>query len=114
MLQAAADRGRIVIAGATAAWPDPGPTIPLSLDVLLRREISVVGSYETGVAVSHPYWPWARSRNHATLIDLIRRGELDVRPLISHVVPYADAPAIYDMLAAGGEGWLSVAFTWTD
>jgi threonine dehydrogenase-like Zn-dependent dehydrogenase len=114
ILEAAADRGRIVIAGATAAWPDPGPSFPLSLDVLLRREISVVGSYETGVAASHPYWPWSRSRNHATVLDLIRRGELNVRPLISHVVPFADAPAIYDMLAAGGEGWLSVAFTWTD
>ncbi|MBV9322982.1 MAG: zinc-binding alcohol dehydrogenase [Chloroflexi bacterium] len=114
IVRAAADRGRIVIAGATAAWPDPGPTIPLSLDVLLRREISVVGSYETGVAVSHPYWPWTRSRNRATIIDLIRRGELDVRPLISHVVPFRDAPAVYDMLTAGGEGWLSVAFTWTD
>jgi threonine dehydrogenase-like Zn-dependent dehydrogenase len=114
IVQAAADRGRIVIAGATAAWPDPGPTIPLSLDVLLRREISVVGSYETGLAGSHPYWPWTRARNHATVIDLIRRGDLDVRPLISHVVAYTEAPAIYDMLAAGAEGWLSVAFTWTD
>src|SRR5216683_1887619 len=114
ILQAAGDRGRIVIAGATAAWPDPGPTVPLSLDVLLRREISVVGSYETGVTASHPYWPWSRARNHATVIDLIRRGELDVRPLISHRVPYRDAPAIYDMLAAGAEGWLSVAFTWTE
>jgi threonine dehydrogenase-like Zn-dependent dehydrogenase len=112
IVQAAADRGRIVIAGATAAWPDPGPSVPLSLDVLLRREISVVGSYETGFGVSHPYWPWSRSRNRAMVIDLIRRGELDVRPLVSHVVPYSDAPAIYDMLAAGGEGWLSVAFTW--
>jgi threonine dehydrogenase-like Zn-dependent dehydrogenase len=114
ILEAAADRGRIVIAGATAAWPDPGPTVPLGLDVLLRREISVVGSYETGIAGSHAYWPWSRARNHATVVDLIHRGELDVRPLISHVVPYRDAPAIYDMLAAGGDGWLSVAFTWTD
>jgi threonine dehydrogenase-like Zn-dependent dehydrogenase len=114
MLRAAADRGRIVIAGATAAWPDPGPSVPLSLDLLLRREIAVVGSYETGFASSHPYWPWTRSRNHAMVIDLIRRRELDVRPLISHVVPYGDAPAMYDMLAAGAEGWISVAFTWTD
>jgi threonine dehydrogenase-like Zn-dependent dehydrogenase len=113
MLQAAADRGRMVIAGATAAWPDPGPSVPLSLDVLLRREISVVGSYETGFATSHSYWPWSRSRNHAIIIDLIRRGELDVRPLISHIVPYSEAPRIYDMLAAGAEGWLSVAFTWS-
>jgi threonine dehydrogenase-like Zn-dependent dehydrogenase len=114
MLKAAGDRGRIVVAGATAAWPDPGPTVPLSLDALLRREISVIGSYETGFGVSHPYWPWARSRNRAIVIDLIRRGELDVRPLVTHVVPYIEAPAAYDMLAAGGEGWLSVAFTWPD
>jgi threonine dehydrogenase-like Zn-dependent dehydrogenase len=114
MVKAAGDRGRIVIAGATAAWPDPGPTVPLSLDLLLRREITVVGSYETGFASSHPYWPWARARNHATVIDLIRRGELDVRPLVSHVVSYREAPAIYDLLAAGAEGWLSVAFTWAD
>ena len=114
MLRAAADRGRIVVAGATAAWPDPGPTVPISLDILLRREISLVGSYETGFGLSHPYWPWTRSRNHSTVIDLIRRGELDVRPLITHVVPYTEAPAMYDVLAAGGEGWLSVAFTWPD
>jgi threonine dehydrogenase-like Zn-dependent dehydrogenase len=114
ILQAAGDRGRIVIAGATAAWPDRGPTVPLGLDILLRREISVVGSYETGFGVSHPYWPWARSRNRTVVIDLIRRGELDVRPLISHIVPYSDAPAVYDMLAAGGDGWLSAALTWTD
>ncbi|MBV9354050.1 MAG: zinc-binding alcohol dehydrogenase [Chloroflexi bacterium] len=112
MLEAAGDRGRIVVAGATAAWPDSGPTVPVSLDVLLRREISVLGSYETGVAASHPYWPWTRARNHTVVLDLIRRRELDVRPLVSHVVPYVEAPAIYDMLAAGGEGWLSVAFTW--
>jgi threonine dehydrogenase-like Zn-dependent dehydrogenase len=112
MLQAAADRGRIVIAGATAAWPDPGPSVPLSLDILLRREVSVVGSYETGFGASHPYWPWTRSRNRAAIIDLIRRGDLDVRPLISHLLPYTEATAIYNLLAAGGEGWLSVAFTW--
>ena len=114
MLKAAGDRGRIVVAGATAAWPDPGPTVSISLDVLLRREISLAGSYETGVEASHPYWPWTRSRNRATVLDLICRGELDVRPLVTHVVPYTEAPAIYDMVAAGGEGWLSVCFTWPD
>src|SRR5260370_29436128 len=71
ILQAAGDRGRIVIAGAIAAWPDPGPTVPLSLDVLLRREISAVGSYETGVAASHRSWPWPPARHHATVIALI-------------------------------------------
>lgn len=112
LVRAAADRGRIVVVGANAAPGDAEPSRPLGMDVLLRREISIVGSYETGTNQSHAYWPWSRSRNRAIVIDLIRRGQLDVRPLITHLVPYTEAPAMYDMLAAGGEGWLSVAFRW--
>jgi threonine dehydrogenase-like Zn-dependent dehydrogenase len=122
MLRAAADRGRIVIAGATAPWPedggDPegqiGPTTPVGLNELLRQEVSVVGSYQTGFSDSHPYWPWTRSRNRSIVLDLIGRGDLDVRPLVSHVVEAAEAPEIYDMLLSGPAGWLSVALTWND
>lgn len=112
LVRAAADRGRIIMIGANGTPADSGPSSPLGLDVLLRREISIVGSYETGTAGSHPYWPWTRSRNRTIMLDLIRRGRIDVRSLMTHVVPYTDAPAMYDMLARGGQGWLSVAFTW--
>jgi threonine dehydrogenase-like Zn-dependent dehydrogenase len=53
-------------------------------------------------------------REISAVIDLIRRGDLDVRPLITHILPYTGAPAMYDLLAAGGEGRLSVAFSWHD
>ena len=34
---------------------------------------------------THPYWPWTRVRNQHVILDLIRRGELKIEPLVSHV-----------------------------
>lgn len=106
LIKAAADRGRIILVGATAG------SVAIESQELFRREITIRGSYQTGMAEPHPYWPWSRARNRHVILDLIRRGELQVEPLISHVVPYTDAPELYDLMMAGGAGWLSVFFRW--
>jgi threonine dehydrogenase-like Zn-dependent dehydrogenase len=108
LLKAAADRGRIVLVGAT------GGQVTIESHELLRRELKVMGSYETGISEPHPYWPWSRPRNHYVIWDLIRRGALKVEPLISHLVDYRQAPALYEQMAQGGEGWLGVMFKWDD
>jgi threonine dehydrogenase-like Zn-dependent dehydrogenase len=77
-----------------------------------RRELQVMGSYQTGMSDPHPYSPWSRVRNYHTVWALIARGELQVMPLVSHVVPYAQAPDLYDLMMAGGQGWMSVLFQW--
>ncbi len=107
MIKAAADRGRIILVGATAG------SVPLESHELFRRELTVRGSYQTGMAEPHPYWPWSRPRNQRVIMELIARGELDVKSLISHVVPGVEAPALYDLMMNGGAGWLSVFFQWT-
>jgi L-iditol 2-dehydrogenase len=107
LLKAAADRGRIVLVGATSG------SVAIESQELFRRELQVMGSYQTGMIDSHPYWPWTRARNQQVILDLIRRGELDVEPLISHVVPFGEAPALYDLMAQGPKGWLSVFFKWS-
>lgn len=106
LLKAAADRGRIVLVGAT------GGKVEIESHELFRRELKVMGSYETGVVDPHPYWPWSRARNRQVIWDMIGRGDLDVKPLVSHVVPGQDAPALYDMMDASTQGWMSVFFTW--
>lgn len=106
MIKAAADRGRIILVGATAG------SAPIESQELFRRELTLRGSYQTGMAEPHPYWPWSRARNQRVVMDLIARGELDVKPLISHIVPGAEAPALYDLMMNGGAGWLSVFFRW--
>lgn len=107
MIKAAADRGRIILVGATAG------SVPIESQELFRRELTVRGSYQTGMAESHPYWPWSRPRNQSVIMDLIARGELEVKPLISHVVPACEAPALYDLMMNGGAGWMSVFFQWS-
>jgi len=106
MIRAAADRGRIILVGATAG------SVPIESQELFRREITLRGSYQTGMIDPYPYWPWSRARNRHVLLDLIARQQLQVEPLISHVVPHTEAPALYELMAQGGEGWLSVFFTW--
>ena len=81
---------------------------------LLRRELTIVGVYETGLSAPHAYWPWTRQRNRAACYRLIAAGELRVDPLISHVSPPSGAQELYRAIAAGagGTGWMSVFFAW--
>ena len=106
LIRAAADRGRIILVGATSG------TVEIESQELFRREITLRGSYETGLVEPHPYWPWTRARNRRTILDLIARDQLNVEPLVSHVISYTEAPALYDQMMAGGEGWMSVFFQW--
>jgi threonine dehydrogenase-like Zn-dependent dehydrogenase len=107
-LRAAAMRGKVVLTGSA-----PG-TAEIGLQVeLLRRELTILGNYETGLHEPHPYWPWTRQRNRAACYRLIADGGLQVDQLTSHVVPPARAEAMYRMMAAGGDGWMSVFFDWT-
>jgi threonine dehydrogenase-like Zn-dependent dehydrogenase len=112
MFEAAADRGRIVLGGTPSAWPERGPKATIGVDQFLRREVSLVGSYETGMTRPHPYWPWSRARNRAVILDLIARGQLNTRALVTHVVPFNQAAAMYDLMHAGTEGWMVINFTW--
>lgn len=106
LLKAAADRGRIVLVGATSG------SVEIESNELFRRELRVMGSYQTGMAEPHPYWPWSRVRNYHTIMAMIARGELQVKPLISHMVAYTEAPPLYDLMMSGGQGWMSVLFRW--
>ena len=71
-----------------------------------------MGSYETGLHVPHPYWPWTRQRNRAAYYRLIAAGLLSVDPLTTHVLPPNRAEDAYRMIAVGGDTWLSVFFNW--
>jgi threonine dehydrogenase-like Zn-dependent dehydrogenase len=106
LIRAAADRGRIILVGATSG------SVPIESQELFRREITLRGSYQTGMIDPYPYWPWSRARNRQVMLGLIARKQIRVEPLISHVVPHTAAPALYTLMAQGGEGWLSVFFTW--
>jgi L-iditol 2-dehydrogenase len=107
MMEAAGDRGKIVLSGSAPGKAEIGLQVEL-----LRRELSILGNYELGLTVPHAYWPWTRQRNRHACLRLIRTGELRLRHLMSHVVPHTRAQEMYEMMARGGDDWMGVVFTW--
>ena len=107
LLEACANRGRIILTGS----PPGTATIRLQED-LLRREISITGIYESGMNEPHAYWAFTRERNRRACLRMMSQGTLMIEPLITHRVSFAQAQAMYDMMASSPSGWLGVVFGW--
>ncbi len=54
------------------------------------------------------YVRWTEERNLQAVLDLMGRGKLDLRPLISHRFSIDDAPRAYELIEAGQEPYLGV------
>ncbi|MYC23127.1 MAG: zinc-binding dehydrogenase [Caldilineaceae bacterium SB0662_bin_25] len=107
VFEAAGQRAKVVMVGSA-----PG-TAEIGLQVeLLRRELHVLGAYELDLEVPHVYWPWTPQRDRDVVLRRIVDQTLAVDHLISHRIPYTQAPEIYAQAAAGSEGWLGIILTW--
>ena len=109
-MQAAADRGNVILVGS------PPGKVEIGLQVeLLRRELDIRGVYGRGLESNvHPYWPWTRKRNRRAIMRLIESGQLNVDPLISHVAKPEEANDLYHKILEGQEGWMSIFFDWEE
>lgn len=106
-MEAAANRGKVILAGSAPGIAEIGLQVEL-----LRHELTIIGAYETKLTQPHPYWPWNLYRNRRACLRLLKSGELRLDHLISHVVPYTRAQEMYAMMARGGDDWLGIAFKW--
>ena len=106
-MECAADRGHVVLTGS----PPGTATIRLK-EELLRKELTLTGTYESGMTQSHAYWRWTRQRNRRACLRLMASGELQLKNLLTHVAPVEQAPGIYDMVLKGSAGWLGIVFKW--
>lgn len=109
-MRAADNGGTIAITGSA-----PGP-VELETQVdLLRRELTIFGTYQAFYP-HEPYhkFQWPRPRNREYVIELMARRQLRVDHLISHRVPYTEAPNMYAMIEQGPAGWLAIVLDWTE
>ena len=108
-LQAAAHGGTVALTGSP-----PGPVKIGLQEELLRKELDLIGTYQAGYP-REPFhrFRWTRANNRAYVLELLQRGELRVDHLITHRVPYTEAPSAYEMIARGPEGWLAIVLDWT-
>lgn len=106
-MECAADRGSVVLTGS----PPGTATIRLK-EELLRKELRLTGTYESGLTESHVYWRWTRQRNRKTCLRLMAYNQLQLGHLLTHVAPIDQAPKLYEMVLGGSVGWLGIVFRW--
>lgn len=107
-LRVAATRGIIVMLGG----PMGKAELHLYAD-FFRRDLTLMGAYQPLTpTVATPRTPWTQQRHRELYLTMLASGAVNVAHLISHVVPPKEAPAVYAMLAEGGEDSLGILFDW--
>ena len=114
-----------------ALWPEKGTVglettglpevVSMAGDFLTHRgrlvfDAAYPGTYE----VSLDRWHWNEvviynangEACYEKAIDAIAAGRVDPRPLISHRVPYTEAPRLFDMLVDRDSEHLGIVFDW--
>lgn len=108
----ARDRGRVVIVGAVRMDVPRQPFYDKELDLRLSRSYGP-GRYdpayeEHGRDYPIGYVRWTEKRNMEAFLELQMNARVDVRPLISHRFPIAEAARAYELISSKTEPYLGV------
>src|SRR5208282_5362315 len=92
-----------------------GPALFDFHDLCNAPSYTIIGAHE----MSHPAAetldnPWTNLRHYELFFDYIAARRLDVAPLLSHRVPYAQAPATYRKLLTDRSSYMGVLIDWRD
>ena len=91
-----------------------GPTTMDFNDLCLRDSLTIIGCHEDSHPLrSTPDNLWDRLRNAEYFFDLVANGRMDVSSLITHRIPYHEAPKAYEMLLEDRSHSLGVLFEWS-
>jgi predicted dehydrogenase/threonine dehydrogenase-like Zn-dependent dehydrogenase len=113
------DRGRVVVVGITKMDLPHRVFYEKELSLLLSRSYGpgrYDPSYEEG-GVDYPvgYVRWTERRNMEEFLRLVEEGHVDVDPLTSHRVPFAEADGAYDLLTGKRPGsYLGIVLTYPE
>ncbi len=113
----ARDRGHVVAIGAVG--------LNLPRKVYYQKELSFINSRSYGPGRYDPayeeagqdypmgYVRWTEGRNLEAFASLLARGQVDVKPLITHRFPIDNAPEAYDLITGkAGQAFLGVLLTY--
>lgn len=115
----ARDRGRVVAIGAV------GLTLPRK--IYYQKELSFINSRSYGPGRYDPayeeegqdyplgYVRWSEGRNLEAFVDLLAKGQVDVKLLITHRFPIEKAPEAYDLITGKtNQSFLGVLLTYPE
>lgn len=109
-------KGRIVVVGAV------GLNIPRDVYYRKELELKVSMSYgpgrydrsyeEAGLDYPFDYVRWTEGRNIESVLDLISRGQIDVRSLTTHRFPLDRAADAYQVIEKGSESYIGIVLNY--
>jgi 2-desacetyl-2-hydroxyethyl bacteriochlorophyllide A dehydrogenase len=109
-LKLAGRGGRVVLLGSTRGLVDQFDPYG---DIHLKG-LTVIGAHlNTHMEAPNLANPWTVPANRRVILDLLRRGELNVDALISHRVAPSQAGAVYAGLAENPADYFGVLFDWS-
>ncbi|MFL6655233.1 MAG: bi-domain-containing oxidoreductase [Sulfurifustis sp.] len=117
-VRVARDRARIVDIGKTRLdlpWND---CYLKELDLRFSRSYGP-GRYdpnyeERGIDYPVGYVRWTERRNMAAFLDLVAEGKINLEPLVSVTMPFAQAETVYGDMAAGKLDGFGIVFEYED
>lgn len=109
-LNVARIRGKVAVPSA------PHQHVQVRLyDEVMNKSLQILGAHGS----SQPGNPtandrWSEPLQKEWFLQLVAEGRLDVSGIVSHRVPYTEAPAIYKGLIENSGEYLGVVFDWTN
>jgi threonine dehydrogenase-like Zn-dependent dehydrogenase len=78
------------------------------------KELTLKGCHQPKCPV-HPtaMFPWTQQYNRSQILNMISDGRLDVRPLITHRLPFAETATAYRLLRQDRAHALGVVLEWS-
>jgi threonine dehydrogenase-like Zn-dependent dehydrogenase len=90
-----------------------GPTTLDLHDLCNSPSHVIVGAHTNShPPIETPANPWTHFRNGELFVQLLAAGDIDLGPLVTHLVPFRDACSAYEMLVADRTSALGVVLNW--
>ncbi len=112
-LEMAARNGEMILLG-TPRGSHEADVVPL-LRAVHRASPNVTLKGAHGYSIPQAADPWVKhsvARNAVIILDMLKRGELAVEPLLSRVAKPEEAPEAYRDLRDHPDRWLGVVVDW--
>lgn len=106
-LEMAAKRGKVSLVASIPGRAEIGLQVEL-----LRRELSIIGTYEADMDSPSVYWPWSRDRNRRACMRLLGSGELRFGHLITHRVRPGSVESMFAAMHDPATDWMGVVIDW--
>ena len=88
--------GRVLLLGG----PGFQRTVETNFSRVYEKELTLIGIHAPKCpTTATPYWPWTQQYNRRQVLKMMADGRLDVRPLITHVLPFDQISEAYRLLS---------------